>query len=75
MCASFGIHREMHQCTLGEHEDRLARVAVVAVLVDGVGGGLAAERVLQPSVTSGMPFTDSTTSSDFSDFGLKCSWR
>jgi len=43
----FGIHREMHQRALGEHEDRLARVATVAVLVDGVGGGLAAERVLQ----------------------------
>ena len=43
----FGIHREMHQRAPGEHEDRFARVAVVAVLVDGVGGGLAAERVLQ----------------------------
>ena len=30
-----------------EQEDRLARVAVVAVLVDCVGGGLSAERILE----------------------------
>jgi hypothetical protein len=42
----FGVHREMHLGALGEGEDRLARVAVVAVLVDGIGGRLAAERVL-----------------------------
>ncbi len=37
----------MHQRAFGEHENRFTRVAVVAILVDGIGCGLAAERVLE----------------------------
>ena len=40
----FGVHREMHQGALGEQEDRFARIAVMAVLMDGVGRRLAGER-------------------------------
>ena len=43
----FGIHGKMHQGTLGEEEDRFARVTVVAVLVDGISRCLARERVFQ----------------------------
>jgi hypothetical protein len=43
----FGIHREMHQRAFGEHEDRFTRVAVVAVLVDGIRRRLAAQGVLE----------------------------
>jgi hypothetical protein len=37
----FGIDREVHQRALGEFEDRLARIAVVPVLANGIGDGLA----------------------------------
>jgi hypothetical protein len=37
----------MDQGPFGEQEDRFARVAVVAVLVDGVGCRLAGEGILQ----------------------------
>ena len=43
----FGVHREMHQRALGEHEDRLTRVAVVAILVNGIGRRLPTQGVLE----------------------------
>ena len=43
----FGIDGEMHQRPLLERENRLVRIAVASVLVDGILDGLAGERVLQ----------------------------
>ncbi|MOA69929.1 hypothetical protein D3C78_1984290 [compost metagenome] len=46
MCL-FSVHREMYQRALGEEEDRFTGVAVMAVLVDGVGRRLSTQGILQ----------------------------
>jgi len=69
----FRIHGEMDQTALLERENLLPRVAVVAVLVDGIGQ--ATERILQFQRDTGTPFTRNTTSSDCADLGLKWSCR
>ena len=65
-----GINRKVNQRPALELEDRLARIAVGLVLVNGVVRTVWPVRwFFSSSVTTGMPFKLRVTSSDFSDCG------